>query len=214
MEGLSRAPQAQGKAELAELTEPREVRGEGRGVEREVSERRERICPRCGQPYSYIDSYRRGSQVYYAAVHLEKSEEGGRARKRKCYLGPKVYKCGKYGAKLLHLAGLADLTSPTGPVEGVDGVGGVGGGLGFEQLLDQELLDRVKLGPSKLVGVIEELSKRLLKELDSGAGEVEVGEAGKELAERLRSCYQLLLKAYGRIATKLYEKRFSRVASK
>jgi hypothetical protein len=198
---LSQAPQAQGKAEL---TEPREVREEGRGVEGKVSERRERICPRCGQPYSYIDSYRRGSQVYYAAVHLEKGEEGGRARKRKCYLGPKVYKCGKYGAKLLHLTGLTDLT---GPVEGA------GGELDFEQLLDQELLDRVKLGPSKLVGVIEELSKRLLKELDSGAGEVEVGEAGKELAERLRSCYQLLLKAYGRIATKLYEKRFSRVTS-
>jgi hypothetical protein len=180
------------------------VREEGRGVEGKVSERRERICPRCGQPYSYIDSYRRGSQVYYAAVHLEKGEEGGRARKRKCYLGPKVYKCGKYGAKLLHLTGLTDLT---GPVEGA------GGELDFEQLLDQELLDRVKLGPSKLVGVIEELSKRLLRELDSGAGEVEVGEAGKELAERLRSCYQLLLKAYGRIATKLYEERFSRVTS-
>ena len=186
-----------------------------------MSERRERICPRCGQPYSYIDSYRRGSQVYYAAVHLEKGEEGGRARKRKCYLGPKVYKCGKYGAKLLHLAGLTNLTSPTGPtsptglVEGAGGVDGVGGELDFEQLLDQELLDRVKLGPSKLVGVIEELSRRLLKELDSGAGEVEVGEAGRELAERLRSCYQLLLKAYGRIATKLYdEKRFSRVVSK
>jgi hypothetical protein len=29
----------------------------------------ERICPRCGQPYSYIDRYRRGSQVYYVAVH-------------------------------------------------------------------------------------------------------------------------------------------------
>lgn len=201
--GRAQATQAQGRAELTELGE---VRGEGRGAEEEVSERRERICPRCGHPYSYIDSYRRGSQVYYAAVHLEKCEEGGRARKRKCYLGPKVYKCGKYGAKLLHLAGFADLTDLTGPVEGV---GGVGGELDFEQLLD-----RVKLGPSKLVGVIEELSKRLLEELDSGAGEVEVGEAGKELAERLRSCYQLLLKAYGRIATKLYEKRFSRVASK
>ena len=174
-----------------------------------MSERRERICPRCGHPYSYIDSYRRGSQVYYAAVHLEKSEEGGRARKRKCYLGPKVYKCGKYGAKLLHLAGLTDLTGPVEGVGEVDGVSGVSGELDFEQLLD-----RVKLGPSKLVGVIEELSKRLLEELDSGAGEVEVGEAGKELAERLRSCYQLLLKAYGRIATKLYEKRFSRVSSK
>jgi len=208
MEGLGRAQatQAQGRAELTELGE---VRGEGRGAEREVSERRERICPRCGHPYSYIDSYRRGSQVYYAAVHLEKSEEGGRARKRKCYLGPKVYKCGKYGAKLLHLAGLTDLTGPVEGVGEVDGVSGVSGELDFEQLLD-----RVKLGPSKLVGVIEELSKRLLEELDSGAGEVEVGEAGKELAERLRSCYQLLLKAYGRIATKLYEKRFSRVSSK
>jgi len=53
------------------------------------------VCPRCGQPVSYVERQRRGSQVYYLAVHYEGYERGpdGRVRKkvRKCYLGPAEY---------------------------------------------------------------------------------------------------------------------------
>ena len=53
------------------------------------------ICPRCGQPVSYIERQRRGNQVYYYAVHYEGYERGpdGRVHKkvRRCYLGPNAY---------------------------------------------------------------------------------------------------------------------------
>jgi hypothetical protein len=66
----------------------------------------------------------------------------------------------------------------------------------------KELLDEVDLSPRELISMIEELGLRLLEDLD-------LTEADKELADRLRGCYQLLLKAYGKVATKLYEKRFA-----
>ena len=54
-----------------------------------------RVCPRCGQPISYIERQRRGDQVYYYAVHYEGYERtpDGRIRKkvRRCYLGPEKY---------------------------------------------------------------------------------------------------------------------------
>jgi len=51
-------------------------------------------CPRCGSPVSWVEKQRKGSRVYYVAVHyLGYSREGGRVRKqvRKCYLGPEEY---------------------------------------------------------------------------------------------------------------------------
>jgi len=54
-----------------------------------------RVCPRCGQPISYIERQRRGNQVYYYAIHYEGYERGpdGRIHKkiRRCYLGPEKY---------------------------------------------------------------------------------------------------------------------------
>ncbi len=56
---------------------------------------RVRICPRCGQPVSYIEKQRRGNQVYYYAVHYlgyERTPDGRIHRKvRRCYLGPSTY---------------------------------------------------------------------------------------------------------------------------
>ncbi|MCD6243944.1 MAG: hypothetical protein J7J65_01755 [Candidatus Korarchaeota archaeon] len=51
----------------------------------------EKVCPRCGQPYSYIErkEIRGTQQKYYYAVHLVKEE--GKWKKKRCYLGPKVY---------------------------------------------------------------------------------------------------------------------------
>jgi len=53
------------------------------------------VCPRCGQPISYIEKHKRGNRVYYYAVHYEGYERGpdGRPRPklRRCYLGPDKY---------------------------------------------------------------------------------------------------------------------------
>jgi hypothetical protein len=46
------------------------------------------------------------------------------------------------------------------------------------------------------------LGQRLLEELD-------LAEADEGLAERLKGCYQLMLRAYGKVATRIYEERFS-----
>jgi len=52
----------------------------------QVSERK--ICPRCGNPFSYIEEVDRGGRLYLYAVHYVK-DESGRRKKRRCYLGPK-----------------------------------------------------------------------------------------------------------------------------
>jgi hypothetical protein len=53
------------------------------------------VCPRCGQPISYIERHRRNGHVYYYAVHYLGYERvpDGRVLKRlrKCYLGPEAY---------------------------------------------------------------------------------------------------------------------------
>jgi hypothetical protein len=159
------------------------------GAQEEAEEAEEkRLCPRCNQPFSYIESYTRGSQTYYVAVHYEgyeKVEVEGRRRikkkVRKCYLGPQVY---KYVEKLhgLELSGPIDRER-------------------FKRYF-KELLDEVDLSPRELIAMIEELGSRLLEDLD-------LAEADEGLADRLRGCYQLLLKAYGKVATRLYEERFS-----
>jgi len=65
------------------------------GPKRSQEAEEKKLCPRCGQPYSYIESYTKGSQKYYVAVHYEgyqKAEGKVKKRVRKCYLGPQVYK--------------------------------------------------------------------------------------------------------------------------
>jgi len=57
-----------------------------------LSPKIERICPRCGEPYSYIKEKRVGNKVYVYAVHyLGYEKVGGKVRKKtkECYLGPK-----------------------------------------------------------------------------------------------------------------------------
>ena len=100
---------------------------------------------------------------------------------RKCYLGPKAY---RYVEKLHEL--------------------GLSGAIDRERFRRyfKELLDQVELSLGELVGMIEELGSRLLEEL-------ELAEVDEGLAERLKGCYQLILRAYGRVATRLYSERFS-----
>ena len=51
-----------------------------------MGESRDRVCPRCGLKYSYIERRKVGNQVYLLAVHY--SKRGKRRKVRKCYLGP------------------------------------------------------------------------------------------------------------------------------
>jgi hypothetical protein len=47
-----------------------------------------KVCPKCGEPYSYIEEIDIGGRSYLYAVHYVKDESGKRKKKR-CYLGPK-----------------------------------------------------------------------------------------------------------------------------
>jgi len=57
-----------------------------------------KICPRCGEPYSWIEKRRvvrvvggrRCEYEYFYAVH--EYREGGKRKIKKCYLGPDAYK--------------------------------------------------------------------------------------------------------------------------
>jgi len=64
-------------------------------LEGEAQPRGVRICPRCGQPISYIERQRHGNQVYYYAVHYlgyERTPDGKiRKKVKRCYLGPAKY---------------------------------------------------------------------------------------------------------------------------
>jgi len=66
------------------------------------------VCRRCGRPISWIETRRRGDQVYYYAVHYSGyiRDSSGKVRKRvtKCYLGPQEY---VYVSKLHEDLGLA-----------------------------------------------------------------------------------------------------------
>ena len=54
-----------------------------------------KICPKCGQPISYIERQVKKSNTYYIAVHYLGYEKlpNGKIRKivKKCYLGPEDY---------------------------------------------------------------------------------------------------------------------------
>ena len=49
-----------------------------------------RICPRCGKPVWSIEGKRRGSKIYYYAVHRN-ILPNGRVKFTYCYLGPRYY---------------------------------------------------------------------------------------------------------------------------
>jgi len=65
------------------------------------------VCPRCGKPIWDIQAKRRGSKLYYYAVHREVLPDG-RVKFSYCYLGPQLY---TYVSKLQEDLGL-ELKSP------------------------------------------------------------------------------------------------------
>jgi len=49
----------------------------------------EKLCPKCGAPYSYISREPRGNHYYYYAVHV--TNQDGKRKTRKCYLSAETY---------------------------------------------------------------------------------------------------------------------------
>ncbi len=133
------------------------------------------VCPRCGQPISYVERQRRGSQVYYLAVHYLGYERGpdGRVRKRvrKCYLGPAEYiEVSKLHSDLgLTLKGLME--------EGRE--------RDYMEALVKSVRDRMRggrltaEGARELAAVLSRFSEEL-KELARELSEYAAGEAAKE----------------------------------
>ena len=60
-------------------------------VERE--ERPQRICPRCGRPFTYLERHIVRGNIYYYAVH--EARENGRRVRDKHYVGPAEYVAGR-----------------------------------------------------------------------------------------------------------------------
>ena len=70
----------------------------------------ERVCPRCGSKYNWIERHKRGGRIYLYAVHKE--GKGKNAKRWKCYLGPSnsyVYVTKTHRQEGLRLKGLADV---------------------------------------------------------------------------------------------------------
>jgi len=70
---------------VRQLEELRRARGP-------LSEAQLKVCPRCGEPISYIERRKMGNRVYLYAVHYYGYERGPdgkpRPKLRRCYLGP------------------------------------------------------------------------------------------------------------------------------
>jgi len=79
-----------------------------------VSITNEKVCPRCGKPYSSIKEVSKGGRVYLYAVHYEGYEKVNGKKKikyRYCYLGPKdsyLYVSKLHSNEGLELKGLTD----------------------------------------------------------------------------------------------------------
>ena len=77
--------EAKGEGAVRRLEELRRARGP-------LLEAQPKVCPRCGEPISYIERRKVGNRVYVYAVHYYGYERGPngkpRPKLRRCYLGP------------------------------------------------------------------------------------------------------------------------------
>ena len=56
--------------------------------EKEQEEEQEKLCPRCGQPYNYLNYINKNGKIYVYAVHVLQ-RKGNQKKVKQCYLGPK-----------------------------------------------------------------------------------------------------------------------------
>jgi len=121
--------------------------------------RRMAVCPRCGQPISYIERHRRNGHVYYYAVHYlgyERAPDGRVVKRlRKCYLGPDLYSyvSSTHGDLGLTFRGLAERGRELEYLEGLVRA--------LEGRLERGELDRAQA--LELAGALAQLSERLAR---------------------------------------------------
>jgi len=159
----------------------------GSEVERLWEREVERLCPRCGRRFSYIERREaRGREYFYAVHYFGYEVVDGKVKKKvkKCYLGPREY---EYVEKLhsLGLAGLIDRER-------------------FRRYL-KELLDSTEMDLKELLEVVRELATRALEEVE----ELDSARA-RELLEEARAVWGLLGKVYHKLYEKHLVARFSR----
>jgi len=111
-----------------------------------------KVCPKCGEPISYIERRRIGGHVYIYAVHYYGYERGpdGKVRRkiRKCYLGPEAY---TYVSRTLGV-----------PFRGL-AAGEAGALVEYVEAVARSLEGRARrgqLGPEE-IGQLEEAARRL-----------------------------------------------------
>jgi len=111
-----------------------------------------KVCPKCGEPISYIERRRIGGHVYIYAVHYygyERTPDGKVRRKiRKCYLGPEAY---TYVSRTLGV-----------PFRGL-AAGEAGALVDYVEAVARSLEERARrgqLGPEE-IGQLEEAARRL-----------------------------------------------------
>jgi hypothetical protein len=82
---LEAVREAKGEGAVRQLEELRRARSP-------LSEAQLEVCPKCGEPISYIERRKVGDRVYLYAVHYYGYERGPdgkpRPKLRRCYLGP------------------------------------------------------------------------------------------------------------------------------
>jgi len=111
-----------------------------------------KVCPKCGEPISYIERRRIGGHVYVYAVHYygyERTPDGKVRRKiRRCYLGPEAY---TYVSRTLGVQFRGLAAGEAGAL--VDYVEAVARSL-------EERARRGQLGPEE-IGQLEQAARRL-----------------------------------------------------
>jgi RNA polymerase-binding transcription factor DksA len=121
------------------------------------------VCPRCGQPISYVERQRRGNRVYFFAVHYlgyEKTPDGRIHKKvRRCYLGPDKYVLAN---RVLSTAGV------------------------HVKSLAQQLMEDKPLVASQLEELVKAIEEKMAKTEMSAYTAQQLADRLTELARRLR----------------------------
>ena len=119
----------------------------------------EKLCPRCGAKYTYIEKRRHGGQLYYFAVHETRVQ--GRRRVRKCYLGPDRY----VHAELFNPLGLSGLVA--GEVRFLQYIAAINNLIDkFVENMDREKTEELLKALRELNATLQRLEHKLEKKLE------------------------------------------------
>jgi len=159
-----------------------------------------KLCPKCGNPYSWIESRVVGKRVYYYAVHVYKDPETGKRRVKRCYLGPEVY---VYVSKLHEKEGLTlkGLRDSQRALEYLDALIKYLQGVELDERLRRELglrfmrIGRILLGLEPDISEVSEVLRsragfvpvvyRPVEDAATGSRVLEISTPGREKSEEV-----------------------------